>query len=216
MLEDALKTGVDDSQKHLATSGEKPVVIFVPGWGSPKQGFEWELSPMKHKLDECGFETVKFDAWQNGLCEIEINRDRLCLLASEYIRDGREVYYIGHSLGGLIAKEAQDLVDINGLITIGTPHKGTATAQLASGWLSKSAAQMKIGSQYVKANMEQPSMCPMVCIACRFDILIVPPQNAVHPHADHVEWVNHTHLSVMFSRKVANIVVNYLKAWTKA
>jgi pimeloyl-ACP methyl ester carboxylesterase len=173
---------------------------------------EWHISPIKRKLDECGYETHRFHPLGNGWGDITANTHKLAVEAGEYSQQGREVFLIGHSMGGLIAKEATDVVDVQGIVTIATPHRGTQLAMLAP-W-SESARQMTPGSEYIKGNMAFPTMCPMLNIACRYDELVVPRGNAVHPSADFVEWMTHDHLTVMFSRKVANVIVNYLKSWT--
>ena len=195
----------------LTAFGNRPVVFFVSGWSGP--GLEWNISPIKRKLDECGYETHRLKAPKNGWGDIHESAYILAVKAGEYVQQGREVFLIGHSMGGLIAKEAQDYVDIDGVVTIGTPHQGTITAGLAP-W-SESARQMKRGSEYLTQVNYSPSMSPMLCVACKYDELIIPRDSAVHPHADYVEWVNHTHISCIFSRKVAHLIVNYLKSWTR-
>lgn len=194
----------------LAMERDRDVVVFISGWGGP--GFEWIISPIR-KMSDIFFETHVLHPQGFGWGDIQGSAERLCAFSSRFLPE-RNVFYVGHSMGGLVAKAAQEMVDVAGLVTIGTPHKGTPVASLAP-W-SRSARQMMPDSSFIAANASVPSMAPMLNIACRFDELVFPHSSAVHPVADDVRWVNHTHMSAIFSKKVANIVVDYLKDIQKA
>jgi pimeloyl-ACP methyl ester carboxylesterase len=199
-----------DLPKPLTTFGARPVVIFISGWSGP--GLEWHISPIKHKLDECGYETRRFNPRRFGIdCMVDAAQT-LAVFVERFTQEGRPVYLIGHSMGGLVAKYTGDLTRIDGVVTIASPHCGTVLAHLAP-W-SESARQMCPNHPFIDNNKIFPSMSPMLSIACRFDELVIPRSSAVHPASDHVEWVNHNHVSVMFSRRIANMIVNYLKSWT--
>lgn len=210
LLTKSSKTEVDDDEP----GGEEldPVVIFISGWSGP--GIEWELSPIKLALQANDFETVRFNPHRGGRGNIHNSSKWLAVESAQYLEMGRKVFYIGHSMGGLVAKEAADIIDPHGIVSIGTPHRGTWAANLAPPWFSTSAKQMRVGSEYIQQHMELPTMCPMLNIVCAYDELIIPRTHAIHPAADHVEWVNHNHLSVIFSQKIADMIVNYLKGWT--
>jgi pimeloyl-ACP methyl ester carboxylesterase len=173
---------------------------------------EWSISPITHRLAEAGFEVRRHHQPMNGWGSIELNAAMLGEAIDIQKKKGRKVFVVGHSMGGLVGKHSEVWTDIDGLVTIGTPHAGTYMAYLAP-W-SKSAKQMRPGSKFVEKKNFFPAMAPMLNIACRFDLAILPGANAVHQFADEVMWVNHGHLSVIYSGKVAAKVVDFFKAWT--
>ena len=191
----------------LVDQWQKPMVILVSGWSGP--GFEFFYIKKLLKLN--GFDVAHFIQKHNGWGDITENAKNLAAMVNTIQLTGRKVFVLGHSLGGLIAKKAQDQCVPHAIATIATPHEGTWMAKLAP-W-STSARQMQPGSDFI-ANNNMPSWCPMLNIGCRFDEVVIPHDSMVHQHADKVEWVNHTHITVMFSLKTTLKIVEYFKSFT--
>ncbi len=189
----------------------KDLVIFCSGWGSPN-GIEWKLSPIYQKLRECGMETKIWRNCNAGLVDIEHNAD--CLI--EYIIDKQfkfdkrpdHIFLIGHSLGGLVAKYTAKYVGVDGVITIGTPHLGVHTARLMAPW-SKSASQMVPGSELLN-NLNSDRVTNLYSIACKYDGIVRPIKNSISPMSSKQDVVRCSHLTVLFSREVANKISDFI------
>ena len=184
-------------------------MFLVSGWSGP--GVEWKLSPIPARLRYAGFVVRRHHQPANGWGNISTNAAILAESIRKEKERGRQVFVIGHSMGGLVGREtdAWGWKNIDGLVTIGTPHRGTIVAHLGR-LFSQSCRQMLPKSKFIANHSGWPTMYPQLNIACKFDLAVIPGINAVHPLADEVEWVNHGHLSVIYSKKVADRVVEFL------
>jgi len=111
----------------------------------------------------------------------------------------RRTWLIGHSIGGLIsryvvqAEETQDRVA--GVITIGTPHRGTVIAApaLAAGlWIASRAPFDVLPRSRILATLNGrpwPAEMPLISIYSPTDLLCLHPAGKVPfaPHHEHVE-----------------------------
>lgn len=98
---------------------------------------------------------------------------------------------VGFSMGGLVSRAyLQDFggaARCDGLVTISTPHHGTAMAALHYG---KGAAEMRRGSDFLSglaAGQGRLGKMPVVSYRTRFDLVVVPNRNSVWERADNVE-----------------------------
>jgi predicted alpha/beta hydrolase family esterase len=107
---------------------------------------------------------------------------------------------VAHSMGGLAVRrwwvdQASDRV--HHVITIATPHTGTALARLA---LSPSTRQMRRQSPWLRAlaNREPPGRAAQfTCFYSHCDNIVFPPSTATLPGADnrHLRAVPHVHMA---------------------
>lgn len=187
----------------------RDVVVLISGWGS--SGNEWSLSPIKGVLRECGYKVVVFKNCDNGFGSIEHNAEQLARFTDEiWEQSPNSVHLIGHSMGGLVAVLSEEYVAnrcASSVTTIGTPHKGAASARLAS-W-SDSAKEMSNVDGWIDVFNNAHWLSPLHSIACRFDA-VVPGSRAISKYSTHTNTVNHGHATVLFSRRVAKMIVKYL------
>jgi pimeloyl-ACP methyl ester carboxylesterase len=195
-------------QRSVKSGADNSVVYLVSGWSGP--GIEWRFSPIRSLLRDSGYQVRYFRQKSNGWGDISDNACKLGFLIREHLDAGSKTYIIGHSMGGLVAKEAQRYGMPSAIVTIGTPHEGTHAARLAP-W-STSAHQMRVGSDYIKYVNSSPSIAPMLCVACRYDEVVLPRESAIHNFADESLWVNHTHMTCIFSKLVAQHILDFLKS----
>ncbi len=186
----------------------KPVVILIPGWGS-RNGIEFAQSAIKGDLSMCGFDIEEFKPKKWGFGPIEPYARALAERTTYYKEIGREVHLIGYSMGGLVAVESERYVNgiPNSITTLGTPHAGAILARLSKG--STSARQMRPGSSLLQRT-SQKTVSPLFSIACRFDGIVWPLGSSIHPHSVRTMWANHSHVSVLFSHKVARNIIEFL------
>jgi triacylglycerol esterase/lipase EstA (alpha/beta hydrolase family) len=129
----------------------------------------------------------------------------------------RDVDVIAHSMGGLVARAyvgARGAASgIGRLITLGTPHQGT----LALRWLGLDGmvAQMRPGSPVLRrlaASDAVPTVADCISIYSADDAIVVPASAAYYPGAFNIEVRGIGHSSMLFSRRVYELVRENLAA----
>jgi len=130
-----------------------------------------------------------------------------------------EVDVVAHSMGGLVARACVRAhgraSGIGRLITLGTPHQGTLVfSRLA---LDPMVAQMRPASPLLRrlaADDPIPDAIECVSIYSADDAIVVPPRNAYYPGALNIEVRGLGHMSLLFSRRVYELVRENLAAPT--
>ena len=128
-----------------------------------------------------------------------------------------EVDIIAHSMGGLVARayicQAGPACGVARLITLGTPHQGTQVLR----WLGRDpmVGQMRPGSSFLcqLAGADAvPEIIDCTSIYSADDAIVVPPGNAYYPGAHNIEVRGLGHMSLLFSRRVYELVRENLTA----
>jgi triacylglycerol lipase len=112
---------------------------------------------------------------------------------------------VGHSMGGLairawgvqFARNAQQLARIHRIFTLGTPHQGTAIAQLSH---TENGHQMRQGSDWLANNASQlpddfAQKC--TCYYSNCDNIVFPCHTAALPGADNRFLAGHAHVELV-------------------
>lgn len=134
-------------------------VIIVAGTFSPKIA----NSPLAHRLRNDGYSTAIFQIPTLGTQSMTKSAQALDAFADDVrARTGAsKVDLVGHSQGGLLArayvKDVAGASEVDSLITLGTPHRGTRVANIAE-WLGGgnclkivACQQFTIGSSWLEA-----------------------------------------------------------------
>jgi predicted alpha/beta hydrolase family esterase len=114
--------------------------------------------------------------------------------------NGARVAIVAHSMGGLVARAALRLAgpdDISQVVTLGSPHHGTALARVLPG---RPYEQMRTDSEWLAAlNAAQEGRLPVpfTCIYSINDNLIAPARSAVLGGANRLELRGLGHLSLL-------------------
>lgn len=179
-------------------------LILSGGFGSPD--FEWKLSPLVHICHERNVKILPFKKQRFGLGDIWAQGLQLCDFINSVQKDYDDVFVLGHSLGGLVARTADALNACpeepwQGTITVGTPHYGTYLASLAP-W-STAAKQMRPSSEFYKQLRRSKFDVPVYSIACRFDECLIPPRSAILTGSVKTDVVNATHITVIWNLETA-------------
>ena len=118
-------------------------------------------------------------------------------------------------MGGLVARASlrAGAAGIHRIITLGTPHQGTR----AFPWLGADPMlrQMRPGSpclQRLAAFDAAPHGAELISIYSLDDALVVPPANGYCPGAFNIEVRGPGHMSLLFSRRVYELVRENLAA----
>lgn len=176
----------------------KDPVIIVGGLGTGPITDTIYL-PLQARLRSAGYTTEIWGLPDYGLGDIHANAARLNAFADALrARTGAaKVDLIGHSMGGLVSRDYVKTLggatEVDSLITLGTPHYGTAVASLVNFFLLgdclniTGCQQMTVGSGYLKAlNAGDDSIGTVryTELTTANDVLVVPHTNGYLTAAD--------------------------------
>ncbi len=124
----------------------------------------------------------------------------------------KQVYLVGHSMGGLVsryyANSARGDGRIKGLITIASPHRGTKIAVLGIG---KNAREMVPGSDFLSALNSTP-LPPVFALWSTLDNLIIPAGNGFMDGMENEAVPLKGHMALLYSGAVYRRVVARLSS----
>ena len=126
-----------------------------------------------------------------------------------------QVHLVAHSMGGLVCRaylRAHGAGRVARLVTIGSPHHGTAVARLGIG---RCAREMTPGSPWLAALAESERGAPhplTVALFSYYDNYITPPESSMLPWARNEALPALGHVEMYFSRRVAARVCAALRA----
>ncbi len=126
---------------------------------------------------------------------------------------------IGHSMGGLAIRawaaqyigKAGHMTRIHRIITLGTPHQGTAIA-VAS--LGENGHQMCIGSDWLADNAQRLPVSFAQHCTCYFshcDNIVFPSSTATLAGADNQHIAGHAHVQLAFSKEIQQACLTHLE-----
>lgn len=178
-------------QPAQAAPAKDPVVI-VPGFTTgPIVSVGYV--PLATRLAAAGYDVTVMSYPDYGFGDIHDNATRLArVVAAVRARTGAaKVDLVAHSMGGLVSRDYIKYLggasDVDSLITLGTPHYGTAVANIAKFFLLgdcigiTACQQMAKGSSYLNAlNAGDDTIGDVryTAIATKFDEVVVPYSTA--------------------------------------
>ncbi|WP_051261854.1 esterase/lipase family protein [Desulfovibrio inopinatus] len=115
------------------------------------------------------------------------NIDTICSRLEDTIEtalketEQKHVILVGHSLGGLVIRRylttSQQAHAVAGIVTLGTPHRGSILAHLATGHLGRSIAPD--GALIKKLEQHPLPNIPKMCLYSCIDNMVVPGKNLI-------------------------------------
>lgn len=122
----------------------------------------------------------------------------------------KEVYLIGHSMGGLVTRyysiSPRGAGRVKRLITLASPHRGTRIAVLGMGINAK---EMVPGSEFLNELNKKP-LPPIYSIWSTLDNLIVPPEHAYSDNISNLSIPAKGHIAMLFSNTVYRHILSLL------
>lgn len=202
------------------TGAGEPDALMIQGFGTGGRAMEW----IGKHLEQADIQTTVPSS--GGLLGyLQTHRvahagARVARLLRSYPGD-RRVWLIGHSIGGLISRyavQAEDTADrVAGVITIGTPHRGTmiAAPAIAAGlWLASRAPFDVLPRSKIIAELNLrpwPEDVPLISIYSPTDLLCLHPAGKVpfeHQYENvqnlHFKGLGHTEL--LWNREVIDTI----------
>lgn len=150
-----------------------PVVVCLHGLYHNPSAF-WRI---RLALGRAGISRVLILGYPSFRDEFETEAARLAARLRELVPPRAPICFLGHSLGGLMARRLAAEPDFLGrtrcLVTLGTPHRGSALALLAVGKLGRSLTPG--GPLFAGlAALPDPPGARLVALASPVDNLVVP------------------------------------------
>lgn len=150
-----------------APGGEKPLVVLLHGIFRSPQSF----SNLTDRLRKEGYEVCGV-AYPSTRASIPAHARQLNRLLDRLEGVG-SIYFVCHSMGGLVARAALDQrrdPRVKGIVTMGTPHEGAIEADLLKDWYPYKVIFGKPGQQLISGSQAFVSTlgltpCPVGCIA---------------------------------------------------
>lgn len=179
------------------------LAVLIPGWGSVVPYMQ--RSKLKKGFQENGYDVAAIGPYPDfGLGCIKDNASRVNHVLEPYRH--REMVFVGHSMGGLVARELISSFDYapKALITLGTPNNGAKLASLLNS-VSVAMEQMNVNSPFITELNAKPPQMPSLTISGSIDYV------AKHDKVDwaeHVEVPKTTHLRLAFSERT------FWEAWS--
>lgn len=141
-------------------------------------------------------------------------------LAEQIIANNEtHVFLIGHSRGGLVIEAVLTLLEkakitVHGIVTIGTPYRGSWLAVKPVTWVSGSVDEMKIESPFLKKIGEKVVQCtiPRFYYAAENDHIVSPKDSCLEEQVKSLTVLDrHGHLSILSSGRLAQGILENIK-----
>lgn len=206
-------------QPRLEQDCARPPVILVHGLYHNVSA--WTL--YRWWLKAAGFSNIYllgYSSWNQSFPALVRKLEQLLVQVRERFPDHRPVL-IGHSLGGLLGRACAQSVEgparLAGVITLGTPHKGT---KLAAFGLGKLAQSLLYGGPLIDAletGKSKPGI-PCVALYSPIDNMVLPAQalQTIETGWVHQETTPVSHVAMLYHRPTAMLVVECLKSMGNA
>ena len=190
---------------------QRPIVLIHGLWNTSEI-----FKAIASKLEEKNFEyyapTLKHDF---GLISIiEIAKDLNDLIIEKY-GISQEIDILGFSMGGLIGrywiKKFDGYKRTKRFISIGSPHKGTFTAQFVPSYPLKGISEMKINSNFLKELSKNNHMLENIdCFSfyTKWDLMVFPGWKAYLPKGHKYSLSILKHKNLIRNTKAVNKIVD--------
>ena len=136
------------------------------------------------------------------------------VLAVEAAFPGQRPVFVCHSLGGLLVRHwllaPENRERAGGLLTLGTPHKGSKAAALGPGSLVKNILPT---AGFILSLQDAPDLAPLprVSLVSPTDEAVLPASSLLPPQGWRMRVTNMAgHFSMLFCPRVAGIVMREL------
>ncbi len=214
--------GIDQLPAEVQESHVATPVLLVHGYGANKSNWLF----VNRYLQQAGFDRLHALNYNPLTADIPELAER-CATRAEELKAHfgvDRIHVIGHSLGGIIARYAVQVLGLQGVdvcITIASPHGGVRLAQRGSSIaaLSPLASGYSLRPDSAVMTMLHASArrLPTRFVAYYSNLdLIVPARRAmiVEPEleATNILVKDHGHLSIMLSRRLTASIVDQLGA----
>ena len=193
------------------TRTRRPPVLLVHGILC--NGAIW--GPLQRRLTAEGFDRLGVMDLQPLLAGIEAHAATLArTLHTMHELSGEPIVIVAHSMGGLVARAALRLSGpgvIGRIVTLGTPHHGTAIACRVPLQPTRQMCPDSLWLQQLNAEQEGSLAVPITTIYSREDTLVAPPSSAEFTGARLIPLDGLGHLDLLASPRALERVLEELR-----
>jgi len=185
------------------------LIIISPGWGNST----FNLKLIENRFRNEGFDVIIVLNDPEG---IHPSAMRLAGALQRAHEEYEHISFIGYSMGGLVGRylihKFPQYNYIDSYTSIGTPHDGTLTAQIA--YWSNTAHEMKIDSELIRDlnKFEWPPQIPALAIQADRDLLVIPGENSKFSFAENIMIPHSTHLTVIMSKRTFHEINSWISS----
>lgn len=192
--------------------GPRPI-IMLHGYAMNRANFV----PLAYRLARVGLgPIVGFEYWTLGRVAAGARQLAWFVEHVQAITGSPQVDIIGHSMGGVVGRYFVQLLGGDGavanLVTIGSPHVGTAVSEFGIGHPTR---ELLVGSTLVQrlAAAPPPQDTRMTMIFSHADALVpASTQEALQiPRSERIVYDDLGHVALLGSRRVARDIIKRLK-----
>lgn len=195
--------------RHRAGAGTRGAVVLVHGWAL-NAGSLWLL---RRRLLRDGWGPVYCFTYPTFRGDLEAAARRLHTWL-EREAPAHPLALVGHSLGGLLLRYAvrrYPMPGVRRIVTLGTPHFGTALAAGPGSPMPQLAPGSPLLNQLNAAD-RVPQQFDVISIHSSFDAMVLPLATAHYPRACNVQVNDVGHNALLLSRKVYELIAENLDA----
>jgi pimeloyl-ACP methyl ester carboxylesterase len=203
-----------EGQGDPRTAGRRHPVILLHGFAMNRTNWIW----LGRRLAQRGIGPL-YGTSYFSLQPIQRSAAKLARFVDEVRAKSQceRVDIVAHSLGGVVARWYIDHLDgagkVGRVVTIGSPHRGTATSRL--GPFIPSAKETRIGSDFYAAlgPLTERAGLSYTSVWSRADAIIEPPESSsIAPAGADRVFDDLGHLSLLLSPRVLDAVAERLCA----
>jgi triacylglycerol esterase/lipase EstA (alpha/beta hydrolase family) len=193
-------------------------VILVHGFFC-NAAYWWGL---RRALQAAGIESIYTLSLEPVYNDIDVFGRQLAERIQQVLSEtgAAQVLLIGHSMGGLVSRAAVlrhgQAEHVAGIVTLGTPHFGTA---LAMPWSGLNVRQMADHSDWLTELSRQDDSAapvPVTSIFSYHDNIVAPQENAILPRAENHAVGGVGHMSLAFDRGIQQRVIRALRGYRRS
>ena len=185
--------------------GLRPVIL-LHGYGMSRASYLWLAGQLSAKGlgPVLGFEYWTLGSIHNIAKELDAYIEFVCAKTG-----AQHVDLIGHSMGGIVGRtyllsNARCASRVHSLVTLGSPHGGTAMAKFGLGHIG---TQLHPKSDFLKNLNKLPEASPVTVIWSRSDPLVPSGRYGHLEGAEEIVFDDLGHLSLMRSKRIIDIIV---------
>lgn len=190
--------------------GQGIPVVFVHGYFQNRADFWWLARQFRRasKGPLYGFNYPWFDSVDRNVPRLGRFVERVCAETGS-----PQVTLVAHSLGGLVcldyAHSAAGRRRVAHCVTIGTPHGGVKWRGPIIGRVGK---ELREDGEFAGERRVRTVLCPTLSVYSTHDNIVHPPATSALSArgGDDAEIDGLGHLSLLYSRQVARILIDYL------
>ena len=190
---------------------KRPIILIHGLWNTSAI-----FNNLLKRLDYYDFEyyAPTLDHYFGRVSIIDLAESLDGLITKKYGNE-REIDILGFSMGGIIArywiKEFNGYLKTKRFISIGSPHRGTLTAQLVPKYLFKGISEMKINSAFLRELSEYDFLLKKIdCVSfyTRWDFMVFPGWRANLPIGKKYNLNIYKHRNLVRNPIAINAIVN--------